>query len=257
MALFKNSENFYPDRIAIISDKYESIKYSELENISSSLQSKIPERSLVFSLNKNTSGSLCGYYSFLKNKIVPLMLDANMNLSLIKELIDNYRPEYLWLPNENVSEFSYNKEIHLVISGPHQKEYMAKIIKLIEILDLKNHVTFTGPLYNKIKWDAYYASEVFCLPTHQENFGLTLAESLSSRRPVITTNKTNIWKYIKNYKAGFVGGDNVASLQKKINEWLSLSKKEYNKMCINSLKCFNREFSREAVKKDFNEILKL
>ena len=37
--------------------------------------------------------------------------------------------------------------------------------------------------------------------------------------------------------------------------WMTV--KEYNKMCINSLKCFNREFSREAVKKDFNEILKL
>lgn len=152
-------------------------------------------------------------------------------------------------------KFSYNKEIHLVISGPHQKEYISKIKKLIDILDLKNHVTFTGPLYNKIKWDAYYASEFFCLPTHQENFGLTLAEAMSSRRPVITTNKTNIWKYIKDYKAGFLGDDNVVSLQKNIQKWLSLNKKDYDVMCINAFKCFNQKFSKEAVKKDFNKIL--
>jgi len=152
-------------------------------------------------------------------------------------------------------KFSLNKEIHLVISGPHQKKYINNIKKLIDILNLKNHVTFTGPLYNKIKWDAYYASEIFCLPTHQENFGLTLAEAMSSKRPVITTNKTNIWKHIKNYKAGFVGDDNVISLQKKIQKWLSLNKKEYNVMCINSFKCFNQKFSKEAVKKDFNKIL--
>ena len=152
-------------------------------------------------------------------------------------------------------KFSLNKEIHLVISGPPQKEYVSKIKKLIDILNLKNHVTFTGPLYNKLKWDAYYASEIFCLPTHQENFGLTLAESMASKRPVITTNKTNIWKYIKDYKAGFVGGDNVVSLQKNIQKWLSLNKKDYDVMCINAFKCFNQKFSKEAVKKDFNKIL--
>ena len=142
-----------------------------------------------------------------------------------------------------------------MISGPYQKENITKIIKLIDILDLKNHITFTGPLYNKVKWDAYYASEIFCLPTHQENFGLTLAESMSSKRPVITTNKTNIWKYIKNYKAGFVGDDNVVSLEKNIQKWLSLDQKEYKQMCINSFKCFNQKFSKEAVKKDYNKIL--
>ncbi len=156
---------------------------------------------------------------------------------------------------KSFKKFSFNKDIHLVISGPYQKENISKIIRLIDILDLKNHITFTGPLYNKVKWDAYYASEIFCLPTHQENFGLTLAESMSSKRPVITTNKTNIWKYIKNYKAGFVGDDNVVSLEKNIQKWLSLDQKEYKQMCINSFKCFNQKFSKEAVKKDYNKIL--
>ena len=78
---------------------------------------------------------------------------------------------------------------------------------------------------------------------------------MASKRPVITTNKTNIWKYIKDYKAGFVGGDNVVSLQKNIQKWLSLNKKDYDVMCINAFKCFNQKFSKEAVKKDFNKIL--
>ena len=153
-------------------------------------------------------------------------------------------------------KFSFNKKLHLVIAGPYQKKYVHKIIQLIDILELKNHITFTGALYGKLKWDAYYASEIFCLPTHQENFGITIVESLSSKRPVITTNKTNIWKHIKNYKAGFVGNDNIAGSQKNIKKWLSLDKKEYDKMCVNSFKCFKQKFSVAAVKKDYTKILK-
>ena len=153
-------------------------------------------------------------------------------------------------------KFSFNKKLHLVIAGQKKKKYVHKIIQLIDILELKNHITFTGALYGKLKWDAYYASEIFCLPTHQENFGITIVESLSSKRPVITTNKTNIWKHIKNYKAGFVGNDNIAGLQKNIKKWLSLDKKEYDKMCVNSFKCFKQKFSVAAVKKDYTKILK-
>jgi len=105
MTLFENLEKLYPDRIAIISDKDEHIKYSDLDNISTYLRSKIPRRSLVFSLNKNTPGSLSGYYSFLKNKVVPLMLDANIDYGLLESLMSTYSPEYLWLPKANVSKF--------------------------------------------------------------------------------------------------------------------------------------------------------
>jgi long-chain acyl-CoA synthetase len=227
MALFKNSENFYPDRIAIISDKYESIKYSELENISSSLQSKIPERSLVFSLNKNTSGSLCGYYSFLKNKIVPLMLDANMNLSLIKELIDNYRPEYLWLPNENVSEFSYNKEIYSVFDYTLIKINNKKKFSLHKDLALLLGTSgSTGSpklvklTYENIESNAKSIIEYLSINKNERpittlpmsySFGLSIINShlLSAATLLLTNNsifEKDFWKFFNSEKATSLSG---------------------------------------------------
>ena len=77
--------------------------------------------------------------------------------------------------------------------------------------EIKQSITWTGPLYNKLKWDAYTSSEIFCLPSHQENFGISVVEAMSCKKPVIITNKINIWKTIKKNSAGFVANDNVIS----------------------------------------------
>ena len=80
MNLFDISVKFPQENIAIISEDDISISYIELDNFSKFLKDKIPSPSLIFCLNKNTLGSLVGYYSFMKNKVVPLMLDAHYPL---------------------------------------------------------------------------------------------------------------------------------------------------------------------------------
>ena len=49
------------------------------------------------------------------------------------------------------------------------------------------------------------------LSSHGENFGISLVESLSLSKPVITTNKVNISKRIMKYNAGIISKNNVAS----------------------------------------------
>ncbi len=114
MTLFNDSKKLNGENLFIISDEYESIKYSDLDSISTFIKNKVPERSLVFCLNKNTPGALCGYYSFLRNKIVPLMLDADMNHGFLRKLLDTYKPDYIWLPSKQLSEFSYYELIYSV-----------------------------------------------------------------------------------------------------------------------------------------------
>jgi len=97
-------------------------------------------------------------------------------------------------------------------------------------------------LYNKLKWSAYKSCEVFCLSSHQENFGISVAEALSISKPVLITNKINIYKNIKKFKAGFVSNDTVQGTTKNLKLWLALSKVEYKKMSINAYKCFKNDF---------------
>ena len=148
-----------------------------------------------------------------------------------------------------------NKEIHLVIAGPYEFFFYTKMINLIKSLKLDKFITMMGPLYNKLKWDAFNSCDVFCLPTHQENFGITIAESLSVGKPVITTNKTNIWKILRNYKSGFTSNDDYNGLLKSLIKWNLLKTKEYKQMSKNSFKCFKENFYKDIVIKDYKRIL--
>ncbi len=75
-----------------------------LRTAAEALGGLIESRSLVFSLCTNTVGSLCGYLSFLQNRVVPVMLDATMDRDLLGGLIETYRPAYAWAPQTATSE---------------------------------------------------------------------------------------------------------------------------------------------------------
>ena len=74
MNFLENSNKISKKNIAIINDDGLKISYSQLDEFSIQLKNIIPSRSVIFSLNKNTLGSIVGYYSFIKNKVVPFML---------------------------------------------------------------------------------------------------------------------------------------------------------------------------------------
>jgi len=88
------------DRIALIQDSGISLTYQELHQYGQQIAGKIPERCLVFSLCSNSAGSIAGYTGFLNNRIVPLLLSSNMDMSLLKALIDTYLPAYIWAPQD-------------------------------------------------------------------------------------------------------------------------------------------------------------
>jgi acyl-coenzyme A synthetase/AMP-(fatty) acid ligase len=94
---------------AVITDNNISLTYSELCFESKKLYSHINHRCLVICLCENSLGSLIGYISFLKNKIVPLMLDNEIDINFLENLIKIYSPEYIYAPSSLVSKFHYTK----------------------------------------------------------------------------------------------------------------------------------------------------
>jgi glycosyltransferase involved in cell wall biosynthesis len=94
------------------------------------------------------------------------------------------------------------------------------------------------------------------LPSHQENFGIAVAEALSSNTPVIITNKVNIFKTIKNNSAGIVTNDNIISFSSGLKEFLQLNKYEYQKYSVNSFKCFLENYQIEPVAKNLAKYIK-
>jgi acyl-CoA synthetase (AMP-forming)/AMP-acid ligase II len=81
---------------SIISDDGTCLKSALIKSAILSMSERIEKRSIVFCLCTNSVGSLVGYLSFLSNGAVPLMLDAAKDKESLQNLLDIYRPNYIW-----------------------------------------------------------------------------------------------------------------------------------------------------------------
>ena len=98
-----------------------------------------------------------------------------------------------------------------------------------------------------IKWGAFAAAEVFALPSHQENFGIAVAESLACGLPVLISDQVNIWREILTDQAGFAEPDTVDGTVRLLEKWLALTPAQRQQMATNAKQCFNTRFTAEAM----------
>lgn len=139
----------------------------------------------------------------------------------------------------------------LVIAGPElESPFGRKIRKIVLENDtLKNKVVFTGMLSGDAKWGAFYGSDAFILPSHQENFGIAVVEALACSKPVLISNQVNIWREIQESGGGLIGSDTREGLKKIMDNWRSLSLTEKSKMNLNARKSFESYFSGDVFAK--------
>jgi glycosyltransferase involved in cell wall biosynthesis len=78
-------------------------------------------------------------------------------------------------------------DCRLVFAGPDDEGLKATLSITAERLGVITRVVFTGPLFDTAKWEAYRDSDVFVLPSQNENFGNTAAEAVAAGTPVIVT----------------------------------------------------------------------
>lgn len=65
----------------------------------------VGKRCLVFCLCENKIGSVIRYSAFINGRIVPVLLNAHLDRSLLDNLLKTYHPEYLWVPKEQANDF--------------------------------------------------------------------------------------------------------------------------------------------------------
>lgn len=93
------------ERVAVITDDGVQYTYSQLGLAQERLAGQIPGRCLVFCLCQNSAGSLLGYVTFINHRILPLLLDASLDRELLRQLVESYRPDYFWVPDDVAAEF--------------------------------------------------------------------------------------------------------------------------------------------------------
>jgi glycosyltransferase involved in cell wall biosynthesis len=83
---------------------------------------------------------------------------------------------------------------------------------------------------------------VFVLPSHQENFGIAVAEALAVGLPALISNKVNIWREVLSDRAGLVAEDTVQGMSQLFRSYLALPKNEQAGMRQRSRDCFEKRF---------------
>jgi glycosyltransferase involved in cell wall biosynthesis len=136
--------------------------------------------------------------------------------------------------------------LHLVIAGPDQSGMQRQLTQLAEHLGVRHSVSWTGMLRDDLKAGAFHAAEAFVLPSHQENFGIAVAEALSCQLPVLISNKVNIWREIAADQAGLVAEDTLQGTRGLLQKWLTLSREERQTMAGNAGRCFRQRFHIDA-----------
>ncbi len=137
---------------------------------------------------------------------------------------------------------SSDENIRLVFAGPDQTGWVTDLKALAETLRIADKVVWTGMLSGDHKWGILRMADAFVLPSHQENFGIAVAEALSCGTPVLISNKVNIWREILEDNAGLVETDDQRGADLLLERWLALSAESRDAMRARTRRCFEARF---------------
>ena len=132
--------------------------------------------------------------------------------------------------------------VHLVIAGPGEKGFVARLKRQAEALGIIGSVTFTGMLSGLSLHAAYRAATVYVLPSLQENFGITVAEAMAGSCPVIISDQVDIKDIVENTNAGIVCSPSVDGVVPALMSILA-SPEKAQAMGQNGRRAALREFS--------------
>ena len=147
-------------------------------------------------------------------------------------------------------------DTHLVLAGPcADAAYLEELRQLAARECPTPSVTWTGLLTGDVKWGALRAAEVFALPSHNENFGMSVSEAISCGLPVLISNKVNIFEEIRGDGAGLVDNDDLEGTRRLLARWFSMTAAERQAMGEAARRCFLARFEAHGAARRITELV--
>jgi glycosyltransferase involved in cell wall biosynthesis len=145
-------------------------------------------------------------------------------------------------------------ELDLVMAGPDQQQWMEKLQQAAQSAGIADRVHWPGMIVGDAKWGAFHAAEAFILPSHQENFGIAVAEALACGKPVLLADKVNIAEDIAEAHAGLMEPDTPEGTLRLLQRWVAMSVEERSTMAQRAYECYHRDYD---MRKNARTILRL
>jgi len=134
-------------------------------------------------------------------------------------------------------------EMDLVMAGPDEAGTRAGLEAQAVKLGIASRVHWTGTLRGDVKWGAFYSAEAFVLPSHQENFGIAVADALACGTIPLISDKVNIASDVAEDGAAFVEPDTVDGTVRLIERFLAVSEEERAAMRKRARDSYERRYS--------------
>ncbi|WP_319518084.1 glycosyltransferase [uncultured Martelella sp.] len=147
--------------------------------------------------------------------------------------------------------------VDLVIAGPDQTGWQVELEAMSARLGVAGRVHWPGPLKGAAKAAAFADAHAFVLPSHQENFGLVVAEALSTGTPVLISTKVNIWREIVKAGAGLAVDDTVDATEGMLRSFMKLDLSTVQAMRAATRPCYDAHFSVQQAAEDLLACLEI
>lgn len=147
------------------------------------------------------------------------------------------------------------KEYRIIIAGDGDADYIANFKMQIHEEGLDDIVQLVGGVYGEEKWRLFQTSDFFVLPTHSENFGLAIAESLASGTPVVTTVGAP-WEDLNSFDAGACIDIGTQPLVEALRKFIAFSEEKLEQMGRNGRELIESKYSAQVMAKQMMEIYK-
>lgn len=146
-------------------------------------------------------------------------------------------------------------DLDLVMAGPDALGWSRELRTLAEKLAIADRVHWTGMLKGDLKWGAFRQADAMILPSHQENFGIVVAESMACSTPVLISNKVNIWREVEASNAGFVEEDSLDGTRALMQRFCLLTDTERKEMKMAARRGYEKHFDIEVTARAFERAI--
>jgi glycosyltransferase involved in cell wall biosynthesis len=118
------------------------------------------------------------------------------------------------------------KKTRLIIVGDGEPAYLHSLRRFVsENAATLPPMEWIGAIWGEVRWPYFQGADLFCLPTHSENFGLAVLEACQVGTPALTTNETP-WVDQLSSGRGFIGEPNVASVRRLLTEFFQQPRRD-------------------------------
>ncbi len=145
--------------------------------------------------------------SFRKRHNIPT---ESRLILFLGRIVEKKSPDLLLRAFAQLDAFGPGDSPRLAFAGPGDEKMLRQLRELSAALGVQERVLFTGPLFGEEKWAAFRDSDVFVLPSKDENFGNATAEALAAETPAIVTENCGIAELLRDGAAVVIPHDEPA-----------------------------------------------